>query len=161
MDLKQCPGCEATVDSQKAYCPDCGTPMEEEQKKSRVSEFDNLIKTQNINPSQQIQFLDKLNLSFIFASKNDKQTPENVEVENKSFKQPITPEKTNAQPQTAPTTRQPSAKPEAVSETAVEFGKKSAKKEYIVIGALVLAVLALFLIALVITLLGYIYFWQR
>jgi len=67
MSLKQCPECEATVDEAKAYCPDCGTPMESEQKRVGSSEFDSLGQTQRLSKTTQFRLLEQFNLSSIFS----------------------------------------------------------------------------------------------
>lgn len=67
MSLKQCPGCQEMVDESKAYCPDCGTPMDEEQRRSGASEYDSLMKTQNINVTSHLKMIEDFNLSSVFA----------------------------------------------------------------------------------------------
>ena len=55
------------VDDSKAYCPDCGAPMDEEQKRSGSSEYDSLMKTQNLNMTSQLKILEQFNLSSVFT----------------------------------------------------------------------------------------------
>jgi hypothetical protein len=66
MSFKQCPGCRAQVAESKAYCPDCGAPMDEEQKREGSSEFDSQMKTQNLKTSDQFRLLEQLNNSTFF-----------------------------------------------------------------------------------------------
>ncbi len=68
MSLKQCSGCEAMVDASKAYCPDCGTPMDEEEKRTGSSEFDSLMKTQQVSKTTQFRLIKQFNLSSIFTA---------------------------------------------------------------------------------------------
>lgn len=194
MDLKECTGCRAMVDSQKAYCPDCGTPMDEEQRRESTSEFDNLAKTQNLNSTMQQQFLDNLNLSFIFAKKDLAESPENkIEPEKESFNKPqVETKKESSAPQFESKTEsfRPTAEPviskaPSVSEsqafrnektgvtveapatnrttvqTATESWKKLNSKTYLLIGLAILALIVLFLLAVTIAVLGFIYYWQR
>lgn len=67
MSFRKCPGCEAVVDASKAYCPDCGTPMDEELRRNDSSEFDSLMKTQNINRTTQLRLLEQFELSSFFT----------------------------------------------------------------------------------------------
>lgn len=67
MSLKQCPECKATVETSKAYCPDCGTPMDEEEKREGFSEFDSLGRTQNLSKTTQFRLLEQFNISSIFT----------------------------------------------------------------------------------------------
>jgi hypothetical protein len=56
------------VDESKAYCPDCGTPMDEEQRRSNeASEFDSLMKTQNVNVTSHLKMIEQFNLSSVFT----------------------------------------------------------------------------------------------
>lgn len=66
MDFIQCSECEATVDEAKAYCPECGAAMDEEEKRAGISEFDSLMKTQNISSTTQFRLMEQFNLSTIF-----------------------------------------------------------------------------------------------
>ncbi len=50
MSSVQCSGCDAMVDPAKAYCPDCGMPMDEEQQRDELSEFDSLLGTVDYVP---------------------------------------------------------------------------------------------------------------
>ena len=65
----------------KAYCPDCGAPMDDEQKRSGSYELDSQMKTENISPSNQFRLLEQLNLSSFFNFKpqnsNEFKTVEN------------------------------------------------------------------------------------
>lgn len=85
MSLIQCSGCAATVDAAKAFCPDCGSPMEEELKDNSSTEFDSMMRTQNINKTAQLRMLDEFNLSGIFNL--SKETEESNRVES----QPLIP----------------------------------------------------------------------
>ena len=66
MSFVQCSECETTVDAAKAYCPECGAAMDEEAKRTGVSEFDSLIKTQNINSTMQFRLMEQFKLSSVF-----------------------------------------------------------------------------------------------
>lgn len=69
------------VAESKAYCPDCGAPMDEEQKRSDSYELDSQRKTENLSPSNQFRLFEQLNLSSFFNFKppnsNEFKTVEN------------------------------------------------------------------------------------
>lgn len=71
MSFVQCSGCEADVEITKAYCPDCGMPMDEEQKRIGSSEFDSLMKTQNLSSTTQFRLMEQFNLSKVFKLPKD------------------------------------------------------------------------------------------
>lgn len=73
MSLKQCSGCATMVDETKAFCSNCGNPMDDEQKRTGSSEFDALAKTQNLSATRHLEILEQFNLSMIFAP--SKKTP--------------------------------------------------------------------------------------
>lgn len=194
MDLKQCTGCQSMVDSQKAYCPDCGAPMDEEQKRESSSEFDNLAKTQNLNSTMQKQLLENLNLSFIFAKKDLTDSSENKiepekesfnkqqvetktesfqppsELKNESFKptpEPVIPKaagEVRNEPALSEKARA-AIEPQTVNQTTAQTvpvnGKKFNQKIFLIIGLSALALFVLFLLALTMAILGYVYYWQR
>lgn len=81
MSLKQCPGCDEMVDESKAYCPECGSPMDEEQRRSGASEYDSLMKTQNINLTSQLKLIEDFNLSSVFTP------PKNTDEQNELKKE--------------------------------------------------------------------------
>lgn len=81
MSLIQCPGCAATVDASKSYCPECGAPMEEELQSDSNSEFDSMMRTQNINKTTQLRMLEEFNLSGFFQI--PKEPEESKQIENK------------------------------------------------------------------------------
>jgi hypothetical protein len=51
------------VAESKAYCPDCGAPMDAEQDRFASSAFDIQMKTENISPTTQFRLLEELNQS--------------------------------------------------------------------------------------------------
>lgn len=50
MSFVTCLSCDAKVDPAKAYCPDCGMPMDEEDQRDELSEFDSLLGTVDYVP---------------------------------------------------------------------------------------------------------------
>lgn len=67
MSLKQCSGCEAMVEESKAFCPDCGMAVDEEQKRIRPSEYDSLVKTKPVSQTTQFKLAEHFKLSSAFA----------------------------------------------------------------------------------------------
>lgn len=69
------------VAESKAYCHDCGAPMDDEQKRSGSYELDSQMKTQNLGSTDQLLLLEQLNLSSFFNFKpqnsNEFKTVEN------------------------------------------------------------------------------------
>jgi hypothetical protein len=51
MGLKNCEKCGEEVDEAKAFCPECGNPFVEEEKREGSSEFDNYAGTINFSKS--------------------------------------------------------------------------------------------------------------
>jgi hypothetical protein len=72
MSLKQCPGCAAMVPVSKAYCPDCGAAMDEEQLREAASEYESQSKTQNLNSTSQLLLLEEFNLSNFYEFQQKK-----------------------------------------------------------------------------------------
>ena len=91
MSFKQCSGCQSMVAESKAFCPDCDTPMDVEQKRHDTSEFELQMKTQNLTGTSQLLLLEQLNLSTFFSFPPKKnQEPEVIQPESSSI-QPIAP----------------------------------------------------------------------
>ncbi len=74
MNSRKCPACQATVDALKAYCPDCGAAMDEELERSGSSEFDSMMRTQNISRTTQFRLMEDFNLSAVFNTKDLEET---------------------------------------------------------------------------------------
>ena len=85
MSFVTCSGCEAMVDPAKAYCPDCGMPVDEEQQRDESSEFDSQIKTQNVTPSARFRLIKQFKLSAFFKLPDDVNEPKAVENKIKSL----------------------------------------------------------------------------
>ena len=81
MSSKQCPECEAVVVESKAYCPDCGSPMDEEQKRHDSSEYDSQMKTQNLTLTSQLLLLEQFDTSTFF-NLNQKNANEPASIKN-------------------------------------------------------------------------------
>lgn len=150
MSLKQCPGCQEMVDESKAYCPDCGTPMDEEQRRTGASEYDSLMKTQNINVTSHLKMMEQMNLSSIFTPpKTDepetaKKEPFAVKRETKTVQlQPIT-ENNSSVKQPINTVPKPKTENNLSSNNnAVAGDVPSSKKTLYIIGGVVLLLIAL------------------
>ena len=74
MNLKKCSACQAAVDALKAYCPECGAPMDEELQRNGSSEFDSMMRTQNISRTTQFRLMEDFNLSAVFNTKDLEET---------------------------------------------------------------------------------------
>jgi hypothetical protein len=79
MSFIQCSVCEATVDAAKAYCPECGSAMDEEEKRTSFSEFDQLMKTQNINSTTHFRLMEQFKLSSVFKPPQAAEADQNLE----------------------------------------------------------------------------------
>lgn len=153
------------VDPSKAYCPDCGAAMDEEQGRGGVSEYDSLMKTQNLNATAHFKILEQFNLSSVFRlPPEDTDEPKAVESEAK-------PVKFDKQPETHISPKQPEnvvsvpkntddIKPKNIEDAAIktppviENATDSKKTKYIILGAGLL----LFGLALIfVIILGFIY----
>ena len=150
MSLKQCSGCAEMVDESKAYCPDCGTPMDEEQRRSNeASEFDSLMKTQNINVTSHLKMIEQFNLSSAFPPPQvadepaaAKKEPGAVKRETKTVQLQAIPEISTKQPHnTAFKSEQESSL--SSNRNAVAGNTSDSKKTLYIVGGLVLLLLAL------------------
>ncbi len=153
------------VDASKAYCPDCGTAMDEEQGRDGHSEYDSLMQTRNLNPTAHLKLLEQFNLSSIF-----KLPPEDAN-ESKTVESEAKPARFDRQPETHIRSKRPEniisvsenandIKPKSTGDVAIkpspiiENAPNSKKNLYITLGAvLLLSGLALILIII----LGFIY----
>ena len=138
------------VDESKAYCPDCGTPMDEEQRRSNeASEFDSLMKTQNINVTSHLKMIEQFNLSSVFPppqvideSAAAKKEPGVVKRETKTVQLQAIPETNPKQPDN--TTRKPEKENNlSSSNNAVAGSTSNSNKTTYIVGGIVLLFLAL------------------
>jgi len=150
MSLKQCSGCEEMVDESKAYCPDCGTPMDEEQRRSNeASEFDSLMKTQNINVTSHLKMIEQFNLSSVFTPPQVAEEPATAKKEPGAVKRETKTVQLQAIPETS--TKQPdstafnSERESSLSSNnnAVVSNTSDSKKTLYIVGGIVLLLLAL------------------
>ena len=150
MSLKQCSGCGETVDESKAYCPDCGTPMDEEQRRSNeASEFDSLMKTQNINVTSHLKMIEQFNLSSVFTPPKVADEPATAKKEPGAVKRETKTVQLQAIPET--NTKQPSNvvyKSEkennlSSNNNTVAGNTPDSKKTLYIVGGIVLLLLAL------------------
>src|SRR3954451_8543066 len=63
MDPRKCEKCGETVDAAKSFCPGCGTPMEAEQERTRVSEYDATAGTGQFGKTGYNQLLSDMGLN--------------------------------------------------------------------------------------------------
>ena len=156
MSFRQCPECEATVDAAKAYCPDCGTPMDEEQKRVGSSEFDSSGKTQRLSKTTQFRLMEQLNLSSFFAppqmgEKESKAVETDVKVVQPSGRQ---------QAQIKPIQPETAAKPKNVINLTAEKDRKTGdasnpnKRLYFILGGIILLFFGL---AFIVIIFGFLY----
>ncbi len=165
MSFVQCSGCEAEVDITKAYCPDCGMPMDEEQKRKGSSEFDSVMKTQNLSPTTQYRLMEQFNLSTVFKlpkDANESKAVENNEpaaVENKVESVPLNvPPETRIEPKPPENKSEIENKSKLVAKINQLFGGDSDSKTllYVTFG-----VVSLFLVlALISVIILGILFWN-
>ncbi len=150
MSLKQCSGCEQMVDESKAYCPDCGTPMDEEQRRSNeASEFDSLMKTQNVNVTSHLKMIEQFNLSSVFTPPQVTDEPAAANKEPGAVKRETKTVQLQAIPET--NTKQPdntafkSEKESSLSSNnnVVVTNTSDSKKTLYIVGGIVLLLLAL------------------
>jgi hypothetical protein len=149
MSLKQCSGCQEMVEESKAYCPDCGTPMDEEQKRNGSSEYDSLMKTQNINVTSHLKMIEQFNLSSVFTppkttdeSGTVKKEPAAAKRETKTIQLQAIPETNTGQPYK--TVSNPEKKNNLSSNNnAVSGNEANSKKTLYIVGGIVLLFLAL------------------
>ncbi len=141
------------VEVSKAYCPNCGTPMDEEQKRDGSSEYDSLIKTQQVSKTTQFKLLEHFKLSSTFDPPQ-KDAGESNEVENDGKSAQL-----NVQPVTYDTPKQPDTavpqlgsefNPIADKDASIDSNSKSDKNFYIVAGGIILFFLFLALMSAVI-----------
>jgi hypothetical protein len=137
------------VDESKAYCPDCGTPMDEEQRRNGSSEYDSLMKTQNINVTSHLKMIEQFNLSSVFTppqvtdeSGAAKKEPGIVRSETKTVHLQAIPEISTKQ---TVNTAFKSEKESSLSSNnnAVAVNTSDSKKTLYIVGGIVLLLLAL------------------
>ena len=151
MSLKQCSGCEQMVDESKAYCPDCGTPMDEEQRRSNeASEFDSLMKTQNINVTSHLKIIEQINLSSVFTPPQvadepaaAKKEPSAVKRETKTVQLQAIPEINTKQPDNTASKSRKEGSLSSDNNAVVSNTPNSNKTAIYIIGGVVLLLLAL------------------
>lgn len=102
MEQKQCLVCNAMVDETKAFCPECGNPLETEQQRQESNEISGMSQTFRLDDDSFKQMLKDMNLSPEAAKVVERQTRTNLNInlseilEEQSPKppvQPIVPEK--------------------------------------------------------------------
>ncbi len=102
MEQKQCLVCNAMVDETKAFCPECGNPLETEQQRQESNEISGRSQTFQLDDDSFKQMLKDMNLSPETAKGVERQTRTNLNInlseilEEQSPKppvQPIVPEK--------------------------------------------------------------------
>lgn len=152
------------VDAAKAYCPDCGSPMDEEQKRTISSEYDSLMKTQQLSQTTEFRLSEHFTQSSdSIPIKKDADKPNKVRKDRKTTVinlQPIAPETSVVRE----SSEIPASQPEnernrnVDQDTSVDTTPKSNKKFYIITGGVVL--LFLFLALIVVVILGFLY-WNN
>lgn len=63
MEQRQCTSCNAMVGATKAFCPECGNPMEQEEQRISLSDIDKLTITYRLDEEQFWQMLKEMKLS--------------------------------------------------------------------------------------------------
>lgn len=143
------------VDVSKAYCPDCGSPMDEEQKRAGSSEYDSLMKTQQISKTTQFKLSEYFNQSSgSVQPQSDNGKLNEVENERKSVVvnlQPIAPVSEIISTQSGSEVNR-----NADVKAYVNENSKPNKIIYIVIGSIILI---LFLALVLLGILGFLY-WK-
>ena len=161
MSFNQCSGCQAMVDESKAYCPDCGLPMDEEQKRVGSSEYDSFMKTQQISKTTQFKLSEHFNQSdSSVPPPKDADKPSEFGNQRKSVVlnlQPIAPvaDAIPQQSETIPPQWGSASDPVADKNASVDSSSRSNKKVYLIAGGVISLLLFLALIALVI--IGFLY----
>ncbi len=136
MSLIQCPGCAATVEASKSYCPECGAPMEEELENNSASEFDSMMRTQNINKTTQLRMLEEFNLSGFFQTPTGADEPALVETEPDAPAPPIQRQEPLFDPSKTQTIiLSPQIELPATAAKKPEVAANSNKKLFVVLGA--------------------------
>lgn len=133
MSFNKCPGCDATVEASKAYCLECGAPMDEERKNSDSSEFDSLMQTQNINRTNQFRLIEQFNLSSIFSAPKNVNESNAVENETKPVSANPQRETQNNQRKTESIALKPQIEDSAASKKT-EAAFNSNKRLYVALG---------------------------
>lgn len=62
-EQRQCSSCSAIVEAAKAFCPECGTPMEPEEQRVSPADIDKLTRTFRIDEDRFRQMLKEMKLS--------------------------------------------------------------------------------------------------
>lgn len=145
------------VDVSKAYCPDCGSPMDEEQKRAGSSEYDSFMKTQQISKTTQFKLSEHFNQSANPAPpQKDTGQPNEFGNERKSVVlnlQPIAPviDATPRQTETVAPQSGSNFNPAADKNAFIDSSSKPNKKIYIIVGGAILLFLLLALVAAIVT----------
>lgn len=128
MGLKKCDKCDEMVDEAKAFCPGCGSPFIEEEKRPDVSSFERLDNTVQLGNTMYNQMLSDMGLNISKASeKHEKRIEIIAPIDSKGVKKP---------------------EADSTSKTPVA----SSKVMWIVIGAFALLILVPFAVAALIIL---------
>ncbi|CAN5581297.1 hypothetical protein BH18ACI1_BH18ACI1_01660 [soil metagenome] len=97
MEQKQCLVCNAMVDETKAFCPECGNPLETEQQRQESNEISGMSQTFRLDDDSFKQMLKDMNLSPEAAKVVERQTRTNLNInlseilEEQSPKPPVQP----------------------------------------------------------------------
>lgn len=159
MSSTQCSVCKATVDAAKAYCPECGAAMDEEEKRTSFSEFDQLMKTQNINSTTHFRLMEQFKLSTVFKPPQASGSEKNKETAAKPAQADKPPPEKISNPKPPENlTNSPSRTVGGQIENRVSDDKtqNSDTKKYIVIGVISF-LLALLVVSVILSLLIWIY----
>ncbi len=137
MGLKKCEKCGEAVEEAKAFCPECGNPFVEEEKREGSSEFDNYAGTINFSKSVYKMMLSDIEYDTSGSTETENKQKQPMEINNGQISAPDLSEKPLTQA------------------NQVEQNSKSGLIKWIIIGL----VGALFLLLLVIAILLLLYLY--
>lgn len=81
MEQIQCPACSAMVDQTKAFCPECGNPIEPEKQREESNEMSGMSQTFRLDDESFKQMLKEMKLSPEAAAEVERQTRTNLNID--------------------------------------------------------------------------------
>jgi hypothetical protein len=166
MDIKKCEKCGENVDAAKAFCPECGNPFVEEQKREESSEFDKYAGTIKYSKSVYKMMLSEMELDTSKQTEKEskpiaKQVAGEIkppQVEPPEIVQPIPPQTDSPQIEPhqieSPQNNSPQNVPSG--DEPVHENKKSGMIKWVILGVFGLAIPVVLVIIILAVL--YIYF---
>lgn len=141
MNQRQCAKCDSMVDAAKAFCPDCGEPMDAEQEREGTTEFDQHPATVQFSDSDFGRLMQKMDLDTSEHAEFKDEEEVAIQPEGTEGPDPVQPEVAK---DPTPVYREVTEDPKPVQPEVAETTKPANNSDWImaIIAGLIFAVLA-------------------